>query len=221
MIDWNKTKERYIGKTAVAGIDLSAVKDFTSISYLFQNDDHEDVIDVLIQTFCPRPTINDRYNRFSDIYEGFEREGWLIATEGPIIDYKYILKILEEDFKLFNFVGINVDRKFQGYQFIDEIESRGVKAYPVSMGYNLSLAAREFEQLMLSSRLNHGGNKLFEFCMNNTTVRRDMNDNIFIDKSLSDGRIDPVVSTVLALDRAVREEWTTYNTVNDGSLLCL
>ena len=61
---------------------------------------------------------------------------------------------------------------------------------------------------MYAKRLRHGGNPVLRWCAGNVALLYDTNGNFRPDKKRSkkNGRIDPIVATVMALSRAVAVE---------------
>ena len=67
-------------------------------------------------------------------------------------------------------------------------------------------ATKELERLVLAGQVGHGGHPVLRWMVDNVTVVRDAAENIKPDKRKSRNKIDGVVATVMALDRAMRQE---------------
>ena len=61
-------------------------------------------------------------------------------------------------------------------------------------------------KLTLEERIAHGGHKVLRWMMDNVYVRQDPAGNIKMDKEKSTEKIDAAVATVMALDRAIRNQ---------------
>ena len=61
-------------------------------------------------------------------------------------------------------------------------------------------------KLTLEERIAHGGHKVLRGMMDNVYVRQDPAGNIKMDKEKSTEKIDAAVATVMALDRAIRNQ---------------
>ena len=67
-------------------------------------------------------------------------------------------------------------------------------------GYqSMSPALREFESVLLQSRMRHGNNPVLTMCAANSVVTRDPAGNRKLDKARSRGRIDGMVALAMAM----------------------
>ncbi len=81
----------------------------------------------------------------------------------------------------------------------------GFTVVPFGRGFkDMSLASKEFMKLALEGRLHHGGNKVLAWMVDNIHIRTAPAGNIKPDKQKSTEKIDGVVATIMALDRAIR-----------------
>ena len=69
----------------------------------------------------------------------------------------------------------------------------------------LSEPCKEFEKLITAGKLRHGGHPVMRWMVANVATRTDANGNIAPDKTTSTGKIDGVVSTILAIGRGIRQ----------------
>lgn len=69
----------------------------------------------------------------------------------------------------------------------------------------MSLPSKELMKLAFEGRLAHGGHPMLAWMVGNIHVRTDPAGNIKPDKQKSTEKIDGVVSTITALDRAIRD----------------
>ena len=70
----------------------------------------------------------------------------------------------------------------------------------------MSPPTKELMKLTLEQRIAHGGHKVLRWMVDNVFVRQDPAGNIKMDKEKSTEKIDAAVATVMALDRAIRNE---------------
>jgi phage terminase large subunit-like protein len=70
-------------------------------------------------------------------------------------------------------------------------------------------------KLTLEEKIAHGGHPVLRWMMDNIFVRTDPAGNIKPDKEKSTERIDGAVATIMALDRALRNEGGTGSSVYD------
>ena len=91
-----------------------------------------------------------------------------------------------------------------GRRVTSQLVSDGITIVPVCQGFrDMSAPTKELEKLLLSKRLQHGGNPVLRWMADNVSVREDPAGNLKPDKAKSTGRIDGIVATIVALGRAI------------------
>ncbi len=92
--------------------------------------------------------------------------------------------------------------------------------FPFGQGYkDMSPPTKELMKLTLEERIAHGGHKVLRWMMDNVFVRQDPAGNIKMDKEKSTEKIDGAVATVMALDRAIRNEGSDGSVYDDRGIL--
>ena len=74
-------------------------------------------------------------------------------------------------------------------------------------------------KLVLEKRIAHGGNAVLRWNMDNIIVKTDESGNVKPDKKRVTERIDGAVATIMALDRAIRNE--NHKSVYDSRSLLI
>lgn len=93
---------------------------------------------------------------------------------------------------------------------VQDLEGMGFTVVPFGQGYkDMSPPTKELE------RLAHGGHKVLRWMMDNVYVRQDPAGNIKMDKEKSTEKIDAAVATVMALDRAIRNQGSDGSVYDD------
>ena len=73
----------------------------------------------------------------------------------------------------------------------------------------------------MEQKIAHGGNVPLRWMTDNVYVRTDPAGNIKMDKEKSTERIDGAVATVMALDRAIRNEGSTDSVYNERGIIVI
>ena len=111
------------------------------------------------------------------------------------------------------------------YQILsaEAYSKHGFTVVPFRQGFkDMSPPSQEFMRLALEGRLHHGGNEVLAWMVDNIHIRTDPAGNIKPDKAISTEKIDGVVATIMALDRAIRNGGQHTESVCDsGGLLVL
>jgi phage terminase large subunit-like protein len=208
------TVEGLEGRPGYGGLDLSAVSDLTAWVVAFPriNDEggrmkDEGVLDLWCRFWCPESKLTDRDNRYAEQYQAWARAGYLTVTPGNAIDYQRVKADILEDASRLRVIDVNVDRLFQGYQLAMELADEGMAVFGMGQGfYSMAAPMKTFERLLLSRSLNHGNHPILRWMAGNVAVRQDPAGNLKPDKATSQGKIDGIVATVMALDRWERNE---------------
>ena len=202
-------EEDYVGKECFSGLDLSSVSDITALVHAFpwQNVKGETCIDVLCRFWLPEELLKDVNHPNYAVYMQAWREGRLLLTPGPAIDYGTIWQQIDADAQKFNIRELAFDR-WGAVQMAQQLEAGGLTVFPFAQGMkSFSPPSKELLTLVLNGRIRHGGNSLLTWMAGNVTVEQDANGNIRPVKLPRRGggehrKIDGIVALIMALDRA-------------------
>ena len=86
---------------------------------------------------------------------------------------------------------------------------------------NVPNNTKELMKLTLEQKLAYGGHPVLRWMMDNIFIRTDPAGNIKADKEKSTEKIDGAVATIMALDRALRNDGGGGSVYNDRGLLIL
>ncbi|KXL53894.1 phage terminase [Anaerotignum neopropionicum] len=88
---------------------------------------------------------------------------------------------------------------------VQNLEGLGFTVVPFGQGFkDMSPPTKELMKLSLEKRIAHGGHPVLSWMMDNIHIRTDPAGNIKADKEKSTEKIDGVIATIMALDRAIR-----------------
>jgi len=198
-------EDKLRGRLCFGGLDLSSVTDLTAWVLVFPDEEDPEFIDVLCRFWCPEKRLYDRQNKYRDQYQVWKKQGYLETTPGDAIDYQFIKSQILKDAEVFQIESANVDRLFQGYQMMMELEEEGLNVTPIGMGFlSMAIPMRELNSSLLKGKINHGNNPVLKWMADNMAVRTDPAGNLKPDKAESQGKIDGIVAMVIALDRVMR-----------------
>ena len=192
------------GRVCYGGLDLSSTTDITAFVLVFPPTDEDDRYVVLPYFWIPEDSMDLRVRRDHVPYEVWERQGYLMSTEGNVIHYGYIEKFIERLGEKFNIREIAFDR-WGAIQMVQNLEGMGFTVVPFGQGFkDMSPPTKELMKLVLEKRIAHGGHPVLRWMMDNIYIRTDPAGNIKADKERSTEKIDGAVATIMALDRAIR-----------------
>ena len=189
------------------GLDLSSVSDITAWVMVFPREDDPERLDILARFWAPEMKLQDDNNDYAAQYRAWADAGFLRVTPGNAVDYGFVKRDILADAQKFHLAEMNVDRLFQGYQLAMELQDEGLTVIGMGQGfYSMAGPMKEFERRLLAKKLHHGGNPVLRWMADNVAVRQDPAGNLKPDKQKSEGKIDGIVSLVMALDRAMRHQ---------------
>ncbi len=198
--------EELRGRGCIGGLDLSSTKDLSAVVLLFEM---EDGIRLLPHFFMPKENIKEREHMDAVMYETWAKNGHITLTEGNVIDYDAILSYLVEAKELYDLKEVGYD-PYNAGKIVQDLERKEIKMVPVTQGYKLSAAAKEFERQVLSRRLVHGDNPVLNWMASCTEAITDSQDNIKLTKAHGQNktmkRIDGIIASVIAIDRMNKQD---------------
>lgn len=199
-------------RVCFGGLDLSAKNDLTSLTFVTQDDNSD--IHALCYFWTPGDNIEDRSERDRVPYDVWVRQGFLKATPGRVIDYRYVAKQIAELHGKMNISGIKFDRwriddlkrelEREGVDVWvegkDEEMAGGLRLVPHGQGFkDMSPAVERLEDLLAEGKIRHGMHPVMTMCASNTRVQSDPAGGRKFDKIKSTGRIDGIVSLSMSI----------------------
>lgn len=198
-IDWT-------GRLVYLGMDLSETNDNTSVSMVSLDDDNN----ILAQSvaFIPEDRIEEKTNHEKVNYRALvdSKNEKVFSCGGQVIDYRfvesYILNIEERFGVTVQAVGYDRWNALSSAQKISagDDKHRGLNTVEVKQHSSiLHPPTKLLREYILEGKFKYETNPLYEINFQNTKCSYDTNKNLFINKKRSSGKVDMVVSTVIAI----------------------
>lgn len=170
-------KPRY----GIGGCDLSSTTDLTAASVLFQVP-NDDTIYFKHMYWLPEELLDKRVAEDSVPYDIWRDMGLLRTTPGNKVHYKYVVEWfleLQNDYDLYlSWIGYD---SWSATYFVEEMQGNFGRdsMIPVIQGKKtLSGPMKSLGADLESNRVNYGNNPITKWCLSNTSVEIDKNDNI-------------------------------------------
>jgi phage terminase large subunit-like protein len=207
------------GHVCYAGLDLSSSIDLTALNLVFP--DGEDEFKTIARFWIPEDTMREKERKDKVPYSKWVKKGWIKATPGNVIDYGFIRQELNQLREKYEIKELAFDRwgaalllqQLQDDGFVIEEKEAGLGhplIVPFGQGYaSMSPPTKELIKIVLDSkrkRLNHDGNPVLRWNIDNLVVIQDAAENLKPDKAKATQRIDGVVALIMALDRAIKHQ---------------
>ena len=191
------------GRPCFAGLDLSTTTDLSALVLVFP---HDDGTSTLVPRFwVPADNAERRERRDRVPYQTWARQGLIEMTPGNVIDYDRIKARIDELGRRFDIREIAVDR-WNATQLITQLQDEWHEVTPFGQGFkDMSAPTKEFERLVMSRRLRHGGYPVLRWMVSHVSVETDAGGNLKPSKKKSTDRIDGLVAAIMALSGAMQE----------------
>ncbi len=203
------------GRDCYGGLDLSSTGDITALVLMFPPRDEDEKYILLPFFWVPEETIPQRVKAASVPYDIWERQGYLLSTEGNVIHYDFIEKFIDDLAEKYHIVEIAVDR-WNATQMIQNLEGDGFTMVPFGQGFaSMSGPTKDFYRLLMEGQIIHGGHPVLRWMAGNVVVDTDPAGNIKVTKAKSKEKIDGIVAAIMALDRCIRNQTEPQGSVYD------
>jgi phage terminase large subunit-like protein len=212
--------EELEGEPCFVGVDLGWVSDFSSAGVVFFR---EDRVTVLSLCWCAQHNAAKKDQRLDGHYTEWARKGYGIKEDGkPDLPYltltdKYPLvtdneRIVQDVIALserFNIVRLGIDR-FNADDVGEKLQDAGIEVYNFKFNkLHLNQPYRVLQQLVLSGRIQHGGNPMLEWQVGNLVIDTD-GQLVMPSKKKSLDKIDGIAALCIALgvaDKQLDVDW--------------
>ena len=203
------------GRDCYGGLDLSSTGDITALVLMFPPRDEDEKYILLPFFWVPEETIPQRVKAASVPYDIWEKQGYLLSTEGNVIHYDFIEKFITDLAEKYHIVEIAVDR-WNATQMIQNLEGDGFTMVPFGQGFaSMSGPTKDFYRLLMEGQIIHGGHPVLRWMAGNVVVDTDPAGNIKVTKAKSKEKIDGIVAAIMALDRCIRNQTEPQGSVYD------
>jgi phage terminase large subunit-like protein len=185
-------------------LDLASKTDIAALVAAFPPTDDDPRIYLMPFLFVPGANLEELGARNRAPYSAWVRDGYLIATDGVVIDYAAIERTIADLAATYTVGSIAVD-PWNAAQMAQNLSASGFDVVEYRQSYKtMSPASKEFEARVLNRTLAHGGHPVLRWMADNVMVIRDSNDNIKPDKAKSRQKIDGIIASIMAVDLCIR-----------------
>lgn len=190
VFDWN-------GKDVYVGLDLAMTNDNTSVSMVTIEDD---MIFAKSWAFIPAGRIEEKNRRERTDYRRFIEDGSCFACGEEIISYSFVEKFimnLEKEYGV-HIVQIGYDR-YNCISTANKLQEAGYETVEVKQHSSVLHQPTKFlQENILQRKFSYDGDRLYEINFQNAKCTEDTNLNKYVNKKKSTGKVDMVVSTIIA-----------------------
>lgn len=190
VFNWN-------GKDVYVGLDLAMTNDNTSVSMVTIEDD---MIFAKSWAFIPAGRIEEKNRRERTDYRRFIEDGSCLACGEEIISYSFVERFimnLEKEYGV-HIVQIGYDR-YNCISTANKLQEAGYETVEVKQHSSVLHPPTKFlQESILQRKFSYDGDRLYEINFQNAKCTEDTNLNKYVNKKKSSGKVDMVVSTIIA-----------------------
>lgn len=202
-------EERIYNTYAVAGVDLSSTTDLTCATLLVMRGEKKYVKQ---QYFIAGERLEYKIKDDKIPYDIWEQRGFVTICEGAKVDYSKVTEWflrMKDEYEIAP-LWIGYDPWNANY-WIDEMAAYGFEMVEVRQGAKtMSNPMKQLEADLIEKKVIYDNNPVLKWCLCNTAVKRDDNDNIRPVKGQKQrARIDGAVSLIIAYC-VLSEKMTDY-----------
>lgn len=171
--------EKFRGSYFIGGVDLAKVGDLTCATALMMDPQTEEIF-VTQMYWLPEDTFAERVEVDKIPYDKWRDRNLLRVCRGNTIDYKDVTQWFMD---LVTVQGISpawiyYDDWGSRY-FVDEMKSNGFNMVPCRQGAKtLSIPMQQLGADLSAKKINYQNNPILKWCLSNTSVTEDRNENI-------------------------------------------
>ena len=190
-IDWT-------GRVVYLGLDLSETNDNTSVAMVSADDDNNILADVI--AFIPEGRIEEKNASEKINYRDFIKAMKCIACGDKVVDYAVVedtILSIEQKYGV-QVQAIGYDR-WNALSTAQKLERAGMNMVEVRMHSSvLHPPTKLLKEKILAHEFQYTENKLLEINFQNARCVYDTNKNQYVNKKKSTGKVDMVVSLIIA-----------------------
>ncbi len=187
------------------GLDLASHIDIASLAFVFrtmekrtdENGKEETIpiYDIFDKSYIPEDTVTSEKNV---MYDEYIKGGFLIATPGAAINYKFI----QDEATKYALEYRVAECLYDAWNATETAQRLSPKIEMVKIAMNtanFSEPMKKLDALMRKKQLRHNGSPLLRWCLGNVVAKEDHNSNVFPRKSHTKLKIDPIVAILMAM----------------------
>jgi phage terminase large subunit-like protein len=215
------------GAEAWGGLDLASVSDLTALCWLlpqmveFPDGRTLTGYRAYWHAWAPEAALEALDKRTADAASLWVKQGHLVLTPGDVTDYDFVFEQILSDAEFYDVRSLGFD-PYNATDLTNRLVAAGIPMVRVRQGpLTLSPALKEVQRLLLIGRrdspmIEHGGNPLVRWTVDNLAVRFDANQNVAPDKEHSPDKIDPVSALASAMSEALTRDSFTRSAYADS-----
>lgn len=207
------TDEMLLGKECYSGLDLASHVDLNALAHFFPDINGHPVAKLYF--WIPESKIKEHGDRVD--YWLWREQKYLFSTPGDLIDTDWIVSGILNCTKKYNCKGLAYDPYKAHGGIVQGLTNGGIEKlldeYQQSK-MNMSEPTKELERLATGGIIDLMNNPIMRWMFRNVVIYTDPNENIKIDKSKSQFKVDGVVALAMAIGEYMTKKASKKQDIN-------
>lgn len=186
------------GKPVYGGLDLSQTDDNTSFAMVTE---YEGMIYAKVFGFIPTDAIERKILKEKVDYRELIRRGECFACGDEVIDYSFVEKFIIELPEKYGveIMQVGYDR-YNAISTVQKLEEACIECVEIKQHSSvLHPPTKLLKEYILKKKFRYCENLMLEINFQNARCTKDTNENLYVNKKRSEGKVDMVVSTINAI----------------------
>lgn len=194
------SEQKLEGLICFGALDLSKTTDFTAYTLYFLLANGKKY--AKHRFYIPEEMIDIRMKTDSYLVKKWIKDGYIKATPGETVDYKFMFEDIRKDSKIYNIEEIAYDRNLSSLIIAPLADSFNMVEFNQGIAY-MSEPSKAWEKAVIEGNI-IDNNPVMRWMVSCATVKTDPNDNIKVVKpqfTKTGKRIDGVITSIMANNR--------------------
>lgn len=209
---WKQYPETLKGRECYLAFDISATTDITALVLVFPPTEDDPKWRVLSRFWVPEGQVERRVAEGAPVQQFIDLDA-METTDGDYVDQNVVGAAILEAVRDYRVLRIGYDSWNAAKLYTDLCRDGGIIEGVAALNSDLFVEVRQgirtlgepskqFERLVFSGQLDHGGHPVLRWMAGNTVIAFDRNLNFMPAKDRSSEKIDGVMATVMAVGLA-------------------
>ena len=187
------------GRPCFGGLDLAYNDDMNAFVMVFPPTDEDPLCHIYPYFWIPEKTVIDRAKREHTQFLQWTQDDVVFTQMYDAIDLLELSEDILELIEGHNFHGLGYD-KYRSDEAIRNLESKGVTCWAFRQGpVTFNVVIERLQKMVMNKTLNHAGNPVLRWQVGNVQLYEDRENNKWVHKQKSTGKIDGIVAALNGL----------------------
>jgi len=194
------------GRPCYGGLDLAYTDDMNAFVMVFPPYQDDPITHVVPFFWIPEKTVIDRAKREHTQFLQWTKDDVVYTQPSDAVELDELAEDILEIIEGHNFYALGYD-KYRANEAVKILEKNGVTCYAFRQGpVTFNIVIERLQKLVMNKELNHGNNPVLRWQIGNVQLYEDREQNKWVHKQKSTGKIDGIVAMLNGFAAWMHEE---------------